>query len=480
MTNIMRSVRAFTIIELLIVIVILGILVLLAAPKILGYTENAKLAHIKNDIKAYENAIGMERISSDEFIDGWETVGSVDLERFRDSKLLFDKRGVAVDSEFNDDYLKVPSNLINSKLKGDFILAKGGMVFYHDEGFNVDNDDEGSEGNNGEESEDNNESEDNTEDESEQRRPSDIDLGMESDFIWIDLSMLGRDIKGFFLYVGKGKEVVEIPHIIQGVEVTSYFLMFSGEMITNTGADIKKVISTNKNVTDMSGMFALSEATSLDLSEFNTSNVEYMDAMFSNVKAKSLDLSSFDTSKVTQMNSMFYETESLTLDLSSFDTSNVTEMGGMFVGSKAIELNLSNFDTSKVTIMNEDKNDNNGIDAGMFERSEAKKIILGKKFTANKVENFNKMFFNSKVTEIVGLNNLNPSNATRMTNMFSNTKSLNSLDLSSFDTTNAIPLNNHEGAFHNSMVRNVLVRSQEDADRLDNFKPYGLTFTVKQ
>lgn len=431
-----RNKKGFTIIELMVVIIIIGILVLLATPKLLGYAKDAKLSQIKNDVKAHENAIATERISSDKFIDDWDTVDSIDLEEFRNSNSLFDKRGVVVDSVFSDSYLKIPSNLINSKLKGDFIVTKGGRVFYHDETFNVDNE------------------------ESEQSGPSDIDLGMESDFKWIDISELDVDVDGYFQYVGTGEEIVEIPHVIQGVEITSYLLMFS-----ETGADVKKVISTNRNVSDMKGMFSESQVTSLDLSEFDTSNVKYMNGMFANLNVESLDLSSFDTSKVIHMSGMFNRSEMTNLDLSSFDTSNVTLMEGMFVNSKLTTLDLSNFDTSNVTVMNNVEEDDLHLERGMFQGSESETIILGENFTVDKVESFINMFRNSKVSEIIGLNNLNPSNATDVAHMFSYTESLTSLDLSLFNISKVSSLSE---MFYGSSVEKVFVYSREDAERLSN------------
>ena len=60
-----------------------------------------------------------------------------------------------------------------------------------------------------------------------------------------------------------------------------------------------------------------------------------MSSMFYGCQATTLDLSSFDTSKVTNMSNMFYNSRATTLDLSSFDTSNVTNMNNMFYGCSA-------------------------------------------------------------------------------------------------------------------------------------------------
>lgn len=52
----LRNKKGFTLIELLTVIAILGILVLLAAPKFLGYTAQANVAAMKADAKMLSNS----------------------------------------------------------------------------------------------------------------------------------------------------------------------------------------------------------------------------------------------------------------------------------------------------------------------------------------------------------------------------------------------------------------------------------------
>ena len=132
---------------------------------------------------------------------------------------------------------------------------------------------------------------------------------------------------GSFSYIGTDK-YVEIPHVIKGVPVTSYRDMFRG-------TSVRGVVSTNKNITNMSYMFYQSQATSLDLSSFDTSNVTNMSYMFRESQATILDLSSFDTSNVTNMGNMFRASQATILDLSSFDMSGVTSMSLMFRDAQA-------------------------------------------------------------------------------------------------------------------------------------------------
>ena len=176
------------------------------------------------------------------------------------------------------------------------------------------------------------------------------------------------------------------------------------------------------NVTNMSYMFGESQATTLDLSSFDTSNVTNMDGIFFNSYATTLDLSGFDTSKVNNMNRMFYVSKATTLDLSGFDTSNVTDMGYMFAASQATSLDLSNFDTSKVIDM-----------SYVFSESQLKTIDLSN-FDTNNVTNMKRMFWKSKATTL-DLSSFDTSKVTDMGEMFSGSQAI-TLDLSSFDTSN--------------------------------------------
>ncbi|EHC6329175.1 BspA family leucine-rich repeat surface protein [Listeria monocytogenes] len=118
----------------------------------------------------------------------------------------------------------------------------------------------------------------------------------------------------------------------------------------------------------LGSLFWNSVATSLDLSNLDTSNVTDMSVMFSHCAATSLDLSNFDTSNVTDMEAMFYGCAATSLDVSNFDTSNVTEMRTMFCYSAVTSLDLSNFDIS------------NAITVDMLYASQLQNLTLGSRF----------------------------------------------------------------------------------------------------
>ena len=178
----------------------------------------------------------------------------------------------------------------------------------------------------------------------------------------------------------------------------------------------------DKPVISMSHMFSKSQATTLDLSSFDTSNIRDMSGMFRSSKAITLNLSSFNTAKVTDMSLMFAYSAASSLDLSSFDTSNVTDMSHMFESSKATTLDLSSFDTSKVTDM-----------GNMFYYSKATTLDVSNFDTSN-VTNMSNMFSNSKATTL-NLSSFNTSKVNNMSRMFE-ASNATTLDLSSFDTSN--------------------------------------------
>ena len=211
-----------------------------------------------------------------------------------------------------------------------------------------------------------------------------------------------------------------------------------------------------KPIVSMSMMFSKSNASSIDLSSFDTSNVTSMLAMFSSSNATELDLSSFDTSKVTTMRTMFQASKATELDLSNFDTSNVVNMSDMFYGSKVSSLDVTSFDTSKVTNMQ-----------GMFSLIDITQLDLSN-FNTSKVTNMIGMFQACKVSildlsgfdtsnvtsmygmflgiptvptlidEIVGIDDFDVSKVTNMHGMFQYCVNLKNIDLTKWDTSSVI------------------------------------------
>ena len=207
-------------------------------------------------------------------------------------------------------------------------------------------------------------------------------------------------------------------------KVTDMNYMFSNSKATTL--DVSNFDTSN--VTDMNYMFFSSQATTLDVSNFDTSKVTNMRLMFSYSKATTLDVSNFDTSSVSNMRSMFLSSQATTLDVSNFDTSKVIDMYAMFSYSKATTLDLSNFDTSKVTDM-----------SNMFMNSQATTLDISN-FNTSNVTDMSSMFNGSKATTL-DLSNFNTSKVTDMSSMFYISQAT-TLDLSSFDTSNVTDMSN--------------------------------------
>ena len=59
-----RRDRGFTLLEILVVVMILGLLISLAAPRIIGRTDEARIVKARADIKAIEEALNMYKLDS--------------------------------------------------------------------------------------------------------------------------------------------------------------------------------------------------------------------------------------------------------------------------------------------------------------------------------------------------------------------------------------------------------------------------------
>jgi len=214
------------------------------------------------------------------------------------------------------------------------------------------------------------------------------------------------------------------------------------------------------NVVDMGSMFAFASISSLDLRPLNTSKVERMDSMFSSSNISLLDISSLDTSSVKTMASMFYIFDTSQIDVSGFNTASVTDMSSMFRSCSAQITGLSSFNTGEVITM-----------ANMFRASSASELDLSS-FTTTKVTNMSGMFYGSNATTI-DVASFDTTNVTTMADMFRSSIT-NVLDLRSFDMSGVTTTNMLTGC----SATTGIARTQADADILNAIvgKPTTLTF----
>ena len=115
--------KGFTLIELIVVIAVLGILVLLAAPRMLGYTDKAKIAELTNNNKVIETASQMYHMDNDDWprlTDDPYTADEVDafaekIYHLTGEEVELDPDGNYYDIDFDkiSEHVKVPGDPAN-------------------------------------------------------------------------------------------------------------------------------------------------------------------------------------------------------------------------------------------------------------------------------------------------------------------------------------------------------------------------------
>ena len=191
-------------------------------------------------------------------------------------------------------------------------------------------------------------------------------------------------------------------------------------------------IDTSKANTMKYMFYGLSALQELDLNNFDTAKVRDMSYMFRDASGiNNLNLSSFNTSKVIDMSYMFYDMQNLqSLNISNFDTLKVKNMTYMFGNLSSLQsLNLSGFNTKNVVSM-----------PYMFRGVSALINLDLSKFNTSSVEDMAYMFYDMQNLQSLNINNFDTSKVKNMTYMFGNLGSLQSLDLSSFNTKNVVSM----------------------------------------
>ena len=209
-----------------------------------------------------------------------------------------------------------------------------------------------------------------------------------------------------------------------------------------------------KPIVSMSGTFAGSKASSIDLSSFDTSHVTDMTAMFHNVlNINELDFITFDVRKVENMTAMFYNNNIEEYDFSRFETPSLRSISAMLANNKNIvELDLSNWDTSNVRDMgnfigntpNLKKLNISNWDFESFDVAGKFPNLLGSTISnitdliadnVNWGSNMEAVFLNLNNVENISLKDIDTSKVTTMKSAFNGLYKIKELDLSDWDTS---------------------------------------------
>ena len=133
--------RGFTLIELIVVMAVIAVLVLLAAPRFMGHTEKAKVAQIQNDVRVAEMKVSEALIDGTDVWKSWsdDEVPSETLKGFiheDGTTTLYGKGGPIKDKNDVDNgrYRVLPRTFIEqevrSRLDGTFYANDKGTVYY--------------------------------------------------------------------------------------------------------------------------------------------------------------------------------------------------------------------------------------------------------------------------------------------------------------------------------------------------------------
>ena len=240
-------------------------------------------------------------------------------------------------------------------------------------------------------------------------------------------------------------------------------------MFKSINTELKLINFNTSNVIDMANMFYCYEgSTVLDISNFDTSNVENMTAMFSDcIKLTNIIFGEkWDTSKVISFRRMFYtwgNPNLLEIDMSKWNVNNLEDAFCMFSGQQKLNKIIfgENWKHNKInnfSNMFQDCYALTSIDienlsvkfatdvSSMFLNCRSLTILDLSNWTENNIIGasslFNKCF---KLESIIGIENINTSNVTYMSNMFYNCQALTSLDLSKWNINNVVSL---DGMFY--------------------------------
>lgn len=236
---------------------------------------------------------------------------------------------------------------------------------------------------------------------------------------------------------------------IKGIEnwdvskVTNLSYMFDASQMDNSGINPAEG-------RDFGQFKANSSLTSLDLSKWNTASATNMEGLFKGQQNLTSvgNFNNWKTDKVTSISDMFALDKNLTFsdaacaNMAKWNTSNVTTMRELFEGlEKQADLSfVASWKTGNVNDMSYMfMNDKALTNVGDLSGWDTSKVGTAQIAGQPEIQNygFGLMFANcEKLPEIKGIEKWNVENVTKARGMFENTKALQSLDLSHWNTKN--------------------------------------------
>ncbi len=211
--------------------------------------------------------------------------------------------------------------------------------------------------------------------------------------------------------------------------------VYKGTTVTAIAFVLSKKISAPVDSANL--FYNLSEITSFDFSNFDTSVVKNMNSMFRFCnKLTSLDISKFNTAKVTNMSYMFNCSllSSITFG-NGFSFNEVIDLSYMFDSCSLTSINLSPY-------LNSSTNYKFFTMESMFSNCGVLETINLGTFNAPVLDSTNSMFYGCSSLTSINMKILKTNYLRTTAGMFSSCSNLTSLDLSGFVTKNVITMDN--------------------------------------
>lgn len=130
--------RGFTFIELMAVLTIMGILVLMAAPRFLNRADQALEVNIRNNVMLVESKVGETLILNRKRVEEWQPTPKSTLRQSEAAKELYDRRGLVDGANplRGNTYRIVPGDFVTDEarghLDGTYYTNENGVVYYTD------------------------------------------------------------------------------------------------------------------------------------------------------------------------------------------------------------------------------------------------------------------------------------------------------------------------------------------------------------